>query len=216
MSLNEDCERRYRIGTWPRWDYYLDTGELVFSDGGVPKVVASIQVVGTTSKTSRTWMWAWANESLPRGVTERVLEVRQFGVTEGLSKLTEPQLTDNEFLGWEMAAITARIIGAKGAYRCPGDDGFLYAVYIDINDADSCVGAPTKLPSDEGKVDCRTHGRRQQAFICEHLVLDPKQEWFSDDPNVTNPWPDAWCAKCDELYQERGEWDDENSGGLKI
>jgi hypothetical protein len=104
-DLNEECKRRYSITTWPRWDYDLDAGNLVFSDGGVPKVIASIQVVGTTSNTSHTWMWAWANESLPLTVTEQVREVRQFGISESLSRFTEPQLTDDEVLGWEMTAI---------------------------------------------------------------------------------------------------------------
>lgn len=35
-----------------------------------------------------------------------------------------------------MTAITAHLIGAKGAYRCPEDDGFLYVVYTDIKFVD--------------------------------------------------------------------------------
>ncbi len=215
-DLNEDCKRRYGITTWPRWDYDLDAGNLVFSDGGVAKVIASIQVVGSTSNMSHTWLWAWANESLPPNVTEQAREVRQFGIAEGLSRLTEPQLADDEFLGWEMTAIAARIVGAKGAYRCPADNGFMYVVYKDIDEATSNAGALPKLTSDEDNVTCATHGPAQQTFVCEHLVLDPKQEWFSDEPSAAKPWPDAWCAKCDELYQEKGEWDDDNSSRLKI
>ena len=62
-DLNDGCARAFRTTTWPRWDYDLDAGTLVFSDRGVPKVIASIQVVGTTSKSSNTWLWSWANDN---------------------------------------------------------------------------------------------------------------------------------------------------------
>ena len=213
-DLNEDCKRKYSVTDWPRWDYDLDTGTLTFSDGGTPKVIADIQVVGTTSNASRTWMWAWANTSLPLGVTQRARDVRQFGLAEGLTQLTEPQLVDDEYLGWEMTAVMARITDAKGAYRY--DNGFMYVVYTDINAAYPRVAAPPTPAPDKGKVDCDVHGSGQQSFACEHLVLDPKQLWFSEEPSAADLWPDAWCVRCDELYQERGAWDDENSSRLRI
>lgn len=42
----------------------------------------------------------------------------------------------DEYLGWEMAAITARLIEAKGIYRCPVENGELYVVYTDLKLAD--------------------------------------------------------------------------------
>lgn len=144
-------------------------------------------------------------------------EVQQFGKAEGLHQLTEPRLAADEYLGWAMTAIMTRIIGGKGAYRCPDENGFMYVVYTDIKAADSQVVAvsPPPPPSDS-TVDCEVHGVGQSAFACEHLVLNPKQKWHSDDPTIANPWPDAWCAKCDELFQERGKWDEQNSERLEI
>src|SRR5947209_5930700 len=107
MVLNENCGRVYSISTWPRWDYDLDACDLVFSEAEVPKVIASIQVVGTTSNRSSTWMWGWANNSLPSCSTDRIREVQRFGELEGVDRLTQPQLADHEHLGWEMTAITA-------------------------------------------------------------------------------------------------------------
>ena len=214
-DLNEECARRYKISTWPRWDYQLDAGTLVFSEGEIPKVIASIQVVGTTSKASKTWRWAWANTSLPSHVKEKAREVQQFGKIEGLNRLTEPQLPDDEHLGWEMTSIMARIIGAKGAYRCPDDNGFIYFVYTDLNFADSKTVESIKPLSDK-EIKCNVHGVGQQAFICGHLLTNPRQKWVSDVPTENNPWPDAWCAKCDEIYRKLGEWTDENSAQLQI
>lgn len=148
-------------------------------------------------------MWAWANTSFPLGVAERVREVQQFGMAEGLNRLTAPQLADDEHLGWEMTAIMVHIIGAKGGYRCPDDNGFMYVVYTDIEFADSQDNASPNPTTSEDKMECDIHVVGLKTFVCEHLVVNPKQEWFSDAPNNTNPWPDSWCAKCDELYHQR-------------
>lgn len=214
QHLNSDCEEQFRIGQWERWDYDLDSGTLVFSESGAPKVIAQIQAVGTTSKTSGTWLWGWANESLPPRVTARLRAVRDFGEAEGLHTLTEPKLPDDEYLGWELTAITAQIIDAKGAYRCPGENGFFYLVYTDLKLADPGDGPPGS--EDAEPIECGTHGSGQKTYVCEHLVREPGQEWFSDSSSPSNPWPDAWCAQCDQIYQGQGEWNDNNSGELKI
>jgi len=216
ISLMKDCKRKYSDTEWPRWDYDLHAGTLTFSADGIPKVVAAIQVVGTTQNASHRWTWAWANESLPLNVTEYARKVRQFGLAEGLSRLTEPELVDDQHLGWVMTAIMARITGAKGAFECGEDHGFMYVLYTDIHAADSQPAASPAPPRDDGKIDCKVHGVAPEAFACEHLVLDPKQAWFSENPTAEDPWPDAWCAKCDLLYKERGCWDEENTGQLKI
>ena len=200
--LNSNCEEQFRIGHWEHWDYDLDSGTLVFSQSGIPKVIAQIQAVGTTSKTSRTWLLGWANDSLPSRVTARLQAVRDFGEARGLHKLTEPRLSDDEYLGWALTAITAQIIGAKGAYRCPGKNGFLYVVYTDLKLADSGDGPPSSEHAEP--IECRTHGSGQKTYICDHLVGEPRREWFSDSPSATNPWPDAWCAQCDQIYQGAG------------
>jgi hypothetical protein len=133
MALNKECEERFSIGKWKRWDYDLDAGTLVFSEAGVPRIVAQVQVVGTTSERSKTWLWSWANQSLTRTVTNRMVEVRNFGAENRITELTQASLPDDEYLGWELAAVTAALVGGKGAYRCPSDrGGYLYFVYTDI------------------------------------------------------------------------------------
>ena len=209
-DLNERCDRDLQIFAWPRWDYDLDRGTLTFSRDGVPGIRASIQVIGSTSKTGGTWLWAWANTSLPENVTQGAAGVRAFGQTENLPSLTEASLPDDEYLGWEMTAVAAKVLAAKGAYRCPGDNGFLYMVYTTIG---FVSGEPEP---GTGEVKCETHGVGFSTYVCEHLVSDPAQEWFSSEPSDTNKWPDAWCVACDVFFQEQGEWNDKNEGKMKI
>jgi hypothetical protein len=66
------------------------------------------------------------------------------------------------------------------------------------------------------QTECATHGKGFETFVCEHLIFNPAQECFLEKPNVTKRWPDAWCASCDVLYQQEGEWNDENNSNIKI
>ena len=65
-------------------------------------------------------------------------------------------------------------------------------------------------------IECDSHGQGYQAFVCEHLMVNPNQEWFSDDPTTEDPWPDAWCKECQAVFEEQGEWNDENSFKLRV
>jgi len=212
MRLNESCESEFHISSWPHWDYDLERGTLTLSQDGVPKVVASIQLVGTTSKTAGTWLWGWGNENLPTNVTEAVAAVRAVGETESLSQLTNASMPDDEYVGWEMTAIAARVLGSKGAYRCPGSDGFIYLVYAALRLA-------TDEPSVESngeRVECSTHGSGFLTYVCNHQLSNPALEWFSRDPDDAHKWPDAWCSACDKFFLEEGEWNEKNSQKLEI
>jgi hypothetical protein len=210
MRLNEKCDHEFHILSWPRYDYDLKDATLIFSKDGVPGVITSIQVVGTTSESEGTWLWSWANDSLPSDVTEEMKTVRAFGESENVRELTEPRVADDEYKGWEMTAIATKLIGGKGAYRCPSNDGFIYFVYTDL------AFAEVPLNSDRKQIQCSTHETGYETYICEHLLAEPKQEWFSDSPTEVNQWPDAWCAKCDAAFQEEGAWNERNKSRLKI
>lgn len=212
MRLNEICKEKFRISSWPRWDYEFEGGTLTFSQDGVPKVIAAIQVVGSTSISGGTWLWSWANASLPAKVTAAMGSVRAFGEAENLVELTRASSPDNEYLGWEMTAIAAKVLGSKGAYRCPGNNGFVYVVYTSIQFANEYPDS-NREPK---LIDCTTHGAGFQAFVCQHLISNPVQEWHSKERDKKNKWPDAWCGACDVFFQQEGEWNDKNESNLKI
>ena len=64
------------------------------------------------------------------------------------------------------------------------------------------------------KLDCPIHGSGLETFVCEHLVSNPVQEWFSEEQDGDDRrWPDAWCVACDVFFQEEGEWNTNNEKG---
>ncbi|MER9234081.1 hypothetical protein NKI56_18595 [Mesorhizobium sp. M0622] len=115
-AKNRRLQDDFGVGSWPRYDYDLKTGKLLFSDQGVVKVVAEIQVAGSTSGKGGNWLWAWGNSNLPSDLITDAQLVRSFGEKNGVDELTQVFVTDNDLtvLGWELTAVMARICNAQG------------------------------------------------------------------------------------------------------
>lgn len=64
--------------------------------------------------------------------------------------------------------------------------------------------------SPESYVECPIHGRGKPAFICQHLQHGSELGWFTPatPPTPDDPWQQAWCAQCERVALEAGEWND--------
>jgi hypothetical protein len=122
----------FRLDDWPRYDYDVDAGTLIFSDDGGPKVRAEIQIVGTTSIKAGNWLWSWGNSHWPSDrVTDAAL-VRAFGQEHGICELTHDCVEDDKdlnALGWELTSVMVRLTDALGAYRPNSERGGLFLTY---------------------------------------------------------------------------------------
>jgi hypothetical protein len=117
----------FQLGSWPRWGADQATGLLTFSnDAGQAGVVAEFSAAGSVSSSTGTWLWSWANPTLLDSVKGPMERVRAYGEARGWEKLTTPNWPGDESDGWAMAAVTARILGADGAYRAPDERGALF------------------------------------------------------------------------------------------
>lgn len=135
LELNEKQEalnREYDLFQHERWDWNQDTGEIVFSNAGVPAVTARFQFVGSVSTVSDTWLWSWSNFYFEPHTTSRLLKVREFGEAQDFANLTVPKWPATEEDGWAMTAVAASILGAPGAYRTPGENGYTFMLLTDI------------------------------------------------------------------------------------
>ncbi len=121
-------ERDYRLGKWPRYDWSQERRQLVFSDRGIPKLIADIQFVGSVSTETDTWLWAWANDTIDPQLCEALVSIRQYGEAQGFTRLTTAKWHAREADGWEMTSIAAFLLRAKGAFRTPLENGFTFMV----------------------------------------------------------------------------------------
>lgn len=131
-SVQDVFMEQYKAGDHDRWDWYQETGKLIFSNEGMPVVECDIDFVGTLSTATDTWMWAWANESFTENIKKKARAIRDIGEHNGFLKLACAHWSADEVDGWEMTSIMAKEIGAIGAYRTTSDNGYVYMV---INNA---------------------------------------------------------------------------------
>jgi hypothetical protein len=125
-------QERYGVGTYDHYHWDQGTGELVFSREGRPGLVADVQFVGSTSSEIGTWLWSWANPSIDEAVRRRVREVREYGEEHGFLKLAAAHWTGGEEQAWEMTAVAALLLRARGAYRSPEHRGSTFLLITDL------------------------------------------------------------------------------------
>jgi Family of unknown function (DUF6882) len=128
----ELLKAEFSLDTHKRYHWDQATGELIFSNDGVPAVVATIQFVGSISTVSHTWLWSWANFDLLENVRTRVIAVRKLGERKGFPRLTVPKWRAEKAGGWEMSAVAAHVLDARGVFCSPGEGFYGFMVMTDV------------------------------------------------------------------------------------
>jgi hypothetical protein len=209
-SQMDQNQKDFKLDSYTRFDWNQWRGELVFSSGGVPKVVARIQVVGTLAVKASSWFWAWANAGIFDAVRQSAARTREFGIERGILRLIQPRWAAKEKDAWEMTAATVKVTDAKGAFRCPGQDGTVtYMAFTDIravSDRQRVFGARTcshvrdddrsiLLVSREldGEVLAVCGGEDDSPSTMRDITLD---ELIGFDPSLIPlaDMPDGWVA----------------------
>lgn len=129
QKLIEDA---YHIHRYEDWFYDQDTGILEFSIKGKHIVSFKYEEVGSLSKISNTWLWSWANPHISEEIKQKINSVREYGLLHNLEPLSKDKWFADEYDGWEMTAITAYLLKAKGAYRFPLENTFSFVVYKEV------------------------------------------------------------------------------------
>jgi hypothetical protein len=131
-SRQDALKRVYEIGSYGRFDWFQEKGLIIFSNDGVPRVAADIQFVGSTSKLTKTWLWAWANTSFLAPLTRAAEHVRHVGEGRMYERLTRAKWHADDTDGWEMTAIQAKLVGAEGMYRTPTRTGATFMTLANV------------------------------------------------------------------------------------
>lgn len=135
MAQNEVWIDKFRIDSWPRWDYSMENSTLIFSEKGKAKVICKIEVAGST--TQQSWEWSWGNENLPTICRKRMGLVHALGEEKQWDRLTTLFLESDEYVGWECASVASHVLGGIGVYRCPNSGGTEEdAVYVVVLSAE--------------------------------------------------------------------------------
>lgn len=96
------------------WNADITRAEISFGDD----LVFPIQVLGTFSHSSETWLWAWANEQsgLPDSILQHALQLKAYGASNGIDLLRNSDFdavsTDLHLIGMTASGM----LNASGYY----------------------------------------------------------------------------------------------------
>jgi hypothetical protein len=127
-------EDTYGIHKYEDWFYDQETGILTFANAETKNKIVDIQYeeVGSISKTSETWLWSWANQHIEPKVRTDIEIVKNYGTENNLEPLTKSKWFADEYDAWEMTAISAYLMKAKGAYKFPLENTYSFVIYKEI------------------------------------------------------------------------------------
>jgi len=118
----------YGLGTHARWWFDQESEKLEFFDKGDNKVLtASVIHLGSYSANSKTWKWAWANDSIVQSQREKAISLKALADLTGYSLFAKesPVGLEDESMAWELAAMSLRHLGGIGVYKAPSSSGTL-------------------------------------------------------------------------------------------
>ncbi len=218
-EIQKEFVEDYELDSYEEWYYDEETTLLTFKNLEKSTELNFKYIpIGSYSRSSKTWSWAWDNRDNLHENKLQTLVVRKFGETENYSELTNGYFEADEFIGWELTAITYDLIDAIGAYRIVNDDNLeIYFLIIEEIDNDFVEDFKTENKTKTAKrIDCEKHGKSRGAFICQHLNKIDKvgfEESFETEIGMDLYVDDdisAWCSKCEEVRLRDNGWNDEN------
>ena len=127
QAKNDLLEQRHGIGHFARWNHDGDLGQLTFSTpGDAAALVAETTDIGSYSLKTKTWLWAWANESLTSGARAKADELKKLYEVTGMRVFIDAHFDCDEYLAWELAASSVEHLGGIGCYRGPVDHLWIF------------------------------------------------------------------------------------------
>ena len=108
------------------WNLSLSAGTISLGEGQV----FPIQVLGTESEHTGTWLWAWANDQsqIPTKLLKSARRVRKVGQEQGVLELAEAEWPLDGISGHYMAMVCSGLCGADAYYRCPYEGGAAFVL----------------------------------------------------------------------------------------
>ncbi|ADI04603.1 hypothetical protein SBI_01482 [Streptomyces bingchenggensis BCW-1] len=117
---------RFGLSGDVQYDWSMDDAQITWSRDGEVFLTGRLTMIGSVSLAQQTWLWSWANESLPHAVLGDIERVRQFGEENDYPVLPWPGFNYHPELVAEARMAAASVLDAEGLWTESMDDGQLH------------------------------------------------------------------------------------------
>jgi hypothetical protein len=120
------------FGKADQWSLDMSRGDLLFTFASGIVATCPAQIVGSLDTESESWLWAWANPSIPDELKRDSLRVRDYGQQRKIERLITESWPCAEEEAWRMAALTCLLCNGQGVYRGPAGTAFVFITFASV------------------------------------------------------------------------------------
>jgi hypothetical protein len=130
-ALERQLDLGERIGPC-EWNFDMEAGTMTFSLPSEDRVVP-VQVLGSESDATGTWIWAWETSRIPARLAESARRLRTIGEQKGARELHTPRVSLATADGEMLALLASGLLNAPGYYRAPFRGGAMFVLLEDAS-----------------------------------------------------------------------------------
>ncbi|TCO49423.1 hypothetical protein EV646_103401 [Kribbella antiqua] len=112
------------------WD--LKQAAITWSRAGTVVWTARLTLIGTVSLAESSWLWSWANDSLPAAAAGDTHLVREYGEKHGFPVLPWPGFNHHPDLVKEARVVSAAVLDADALWTDQSGDMQLHFLLHDL------------------------------------------------------------------------------------
>ncbi len=117
----------------------MDDARITWSRSGEAFLSGRITMIGSVSLPRQTWLWSWANDSLPALVLGEIDQVRRYGEANDFPVLPWKGFNYHPELVAEARFVAASVLDAEGLWTDTVDDVQLHFLIHDLTLLDAAV-----------------------------------------------------------------------------
>lgn len=105
------------------WQFDMGAGTIAFG----PELVFPVQILGSFSRQSETWLWGWANEQsgIPAALLAQARQLQAYGAQHGIERLTTPSFEATEHELHVVGSIASGMFDASGYFLADYGPGIM-------------------------------------------------------------------------------------------
>jgi hypothetical protein len=184
------------------WQVDIPSGRIRFEGEGLEPIECEIQLLGSESFESHTWLWAWANKqsNLPLKLLRSALEVQEFGTMQRVDLLTEPSFVLEHHSAHEVSMVACGICHADAYYRGDYGAGALYCAlrFPQVREQPAITALELTMLMSQLVAGVRVNHKRTFLHYVRLKSLHPVE----DGETVTVPFPDG--ARVNASFDDLG------------